>query len=120
MKQVLSEQERLMGIRGEHSSVGDEPHPDQGPDVIVESVTVEGAPDTGTTLSSDVQGAMATAPGEVMERLMDVDDPQSPITARDDAVLSGTGEAGVEEEMATIRVASTPERCEDDEGEASS
>ena len=50
---------------------------------------------------------------------MDVDDPQSPITARDDAVLSGTGEAGVEEEMATLQVTSTPERREDDEGEAS-
>ena len=49
---------------------------------------------------------------------MDVDNPQSPITASDDAVLSGTGEAGVEE-MATLRVASTPERREDDEGEAS-
>ena len=67
MKQVLSEQERLMGIRGEHSSVGDEPHPDQGPDVIVVGVMVEAAQDTGAPLSSDVQGAMATAPGEVME-----------------------------------------------------
>ena len=50
---------------------------------------------------------------------MDVDDLQSPITASDDAVLSGTREAGVEEEMATLWVTSTPQRPEDDEGEAS-
>ena len=67
MEEVLSEQECRMGIRGEHSSVGDEPHPDQGPDVIVEGVTVEAAQDTGTPLSSDIQGAMAAAPDEVME-----------------------------------------------------
>ena len=50
---------------------------------------------------------------------MNVDDPQSPIMDSDDAVLSGTGEAGVEAEMATLRVNSTPERWEDDKGEAS-
>ena len=50
---------------------------------------------------------------------MDMDNPQSPITASDDAVLSGTREAGVEAEMATLRVTSTPERCGDDEEEAS-
>ena len=50
---------------------------------------------------------------------MDVDNPQSPITASDDAVLTSTGESGVEVEMATLQVDSTPERPEDDEGEAS-
>ena len=51
---------------------------------------------------------------------MDVDNPQSPIMASDDAVLSSTGESGVEMEMATLCVTSNPERPEDDEGEASS
>ena len=50
---------------------------------------------------------------------MEVDDPQSPIMASDDAVLSGSREAGVEVEMATLHVTSTPEGPEDDEGEAS-
>ena len=50
---------------------------------------------------------------------MDVDDPQSPITASDDAILTGAGELGVEAEMATLRVDSTPERPEDDGEEAS-
>ena len=31
-------------------------------------------------------------------------DPNSPITASDNAVLSGTGEVGVEAEMATLRL----------------
>ena len=121
VEEVLSKQERLMGNSGEHSSIGDEPHsgPD-GPDAIVGRVIAKVAQDTGVPLSSDAQGAVAAAPGEVMERPMDVDDPQSPITASDDAVLSGTREAGIEEEMATLQVTSTPERCEDDEGEASS
>ena len=51
---------------------------------------------------------------------MDVDDPQSPITASDDAILTSTGESGVKVEMATLRVDSTPERPEDDREEASS
>ena len=67
MEEVLSEQEHLMGIRGEHSSVGDEPQPKHGPDAIVESVTAEAAQDTGTPLSSDTQGAVAAPPEEVME-----------------------------------------------------
>ena len=67
MEELLSEQECLMGIRGEHSLVGDEPHPDQGSDAIVEGVMVEAAQDTGAPLSSNVQGAMAATPGEVAE-----------------------------------------------------
>ena len=51
---------------------------------------------------------------------MDVDDPQSPFMASDDAVLFGTGESEVEAEMATLQVNSTPERPEDDREEASS
>ena len=50
---------------------------------------------------------------------MDVDDPQSPITASDDAVLTSTGEVAVEVELATLRVTSTPERRRDGKGEAS-
>ena len=50
---------------------------------------------------------------------MDVDDPQSPIMASDDTVLSGAGESGVEAEMSTLRVDSTPERPVNDEGETS-
>ena len=114
MEEVLFEQEHLMGIRGEHSLVGDEPHPERGPDTIVESVTEEAAQDTGTPLSSDT-----TPPEQAMEQPMDVDNPQSPITASDDAFLTSTGELGVEAEMATLRVNSTPEKPEDDEGEAS-
>ena len=120
MEEILFEQERLMGIGGEHSSVGDEPHLQHGPDAIVESVTSEAAQDTGAPLPSDAQGAVATPPEEAAEWPMDVDNPQSPITASDDAVLTSTGEVGAEVEMATLRVASTPERPEDDEGEASS
>ena len=51
---------------------------------------------------------------------MDVDGPQSPIMASDDAVLTSTRESEVEAEMATLWVDSTPEKPEDDEGEASS
>ena len=50
---------------------------------------------------------------------MDVDNLQSPITASDDVILSGTGEVGVEVEMATLWVTSIPERHGDSEGEAS-
>ena len=50
---------------------------------------------------------------------MDVDDPQSPITASDDAILTGNGKSGVKAEMATLQVDSTPERPEDD-GEGAS
>ena len=58
---VLFEQELLMGIRGEHSSEGDEPHPEDGLDTIVESVMDEAAQDTGAPPSSDI-----TPPGQVM------------------------------------------------------
>ena len=51
---------------------------------------------------------------------MDVDDPQNPITASDDTVLTGTGESGAEVEMATLQIDSTSERPEDDGEEASS
>ena len=119
LEEVLSQQEHLMGVRGEHSLVGDELHPEQGPDTIVETIMMEAAQDTGTPLSSDVQGAAAVPPEEETEWTMDVDDPQSPITASDDAILSSTRDMGVKGEMATLRVTSIPERCRDNEGEAS-
>ena len=50
---------------------------------------------------------------------MDVDDPQSPIMASDDAILTGARESVVEAEMATLWVDSTPEGPEDDGEEAS-
>ena len=43
--------------------MGDEAHPMQGPDAIVESIMTEAAPDIGTPLSSDAQGAVAVPPG---------------------------------------------------------
>ena len=86
----------------------------------MESVMTEAAQGIGAPLLSDTQGAVALPPAEESARPMDVDDPNSPITASDDAFLSGNGEAGVEEEMAMLRVDSTPERCGDSEGEASS
>ena len=62
---------------------------------------------------------MAAPPGEETEQAMDVDNLKSPITASDDAILSSTGEAGVEVEMATLWVTSTSERHGDGEGEDS-
>ena len=62
MEELLLEQKRLMGIRGEHSLVGDELHPEGGPDAIVESVTEEAAQDAGAPLSSDT-----TPPEQVAE-----------------------------------------------------
>ena len=115
MEELLLDQERLMGIGGEHSSVGDEPHPEGGPDTIVEGVTEEAAEDTCATRSSDT-----TPPEQETERPMEVEDPQSPITASDDAVLTGTGKTRVEAGMATHWVHSTPERPEDNGEEASS
>ena len=104
-----------MGIRWEHSLVGDEPHPEGGPDTIVESVMEEAAHYTGAFLPSDT-----APPGQVTEQPMEVEGTQSHITASDDAILTGTGESGVEVEMATLCVDSSPERPEEDEGEASS
>ena len=62
MEELLLEQEHLMGIRGEHSLVGDEPHPEGGPDTIVESVTEEAAQDTGAPQPSD-----SIPPGQAAE-----------------------------------------------------
>ena len=97
--------------------VGGEPQPEQGPDTIVESVMTEVAQGMGTPLMSDTKEAVAVPPDEESAQAMDVDDPNSPITASDEAVLSSAGEAGVEAEMAMLQVDSTPERREDGEGE---
>ena len=113
VEELLLDQECLMGIRGEHSSVGDEPHPKGGLDTIVEGVTEEAVQDPGTTPPSN------TTPEQEAERPMEVEGSQSPITASDDAVFTGTGEMGVEAGMPTLWVHSTPERPEDD-GEGAS
>ena len=107
MEDALSQQEHLLGVRGEHSLIGGDPHPEQGPDAIVESVMTEAAQVIGAPLLTDTQGAVAVPPEEESVWPMEVDDPNSPITASDDAILSGAGEAGVEE-MAMLRVNSTP------------
>ena len=51
---------------------------------------------------------------------MDTDDPNSPMTTTDDAVLTGAEETGVEVDMATLWVTSTPDRPEDGEEGTSS
>ena len=86
----------------------------------MESVRTETAPNVDAPMMNGIQEAAAVPPEEESAWDMEVDDPSSPITASDDAVLSGTGEMGVEADMAMLRVNSTPERCEDGEGGASS
>ena len=65
---------------------------------------MEAAQVIGGPLLSDTQEAVAVPPEEVSVWPMEVDDPSSPIMASDDAVLTGTGEVGVEEGMAMLQV----------------
>ena len=50
------------GWQGEHSLIGGEPHPEQGPDAIVESVMTEAAQVIGAPLLSNTQGAVVVPP----------------------------------------------------------
>ena len=91
-----------------------------GPDVIVEKEMVEDMTEGDAPSVSTMQESAATPPGQEAAQAMDTDPPpNSPVSPNEDDILSGATVAGVEAEMATLTVASTPERQEGDHEDAS-
>ena len=118
MEKTLSHQEHLLGLGGSPSSI--ESPPGTGDNVVVEDEMIKVRTDDGAPSVSAMQESAAAPPSEESAQAMDTDlPPTSPVSPNKDDILSGASEAGVKAGMATLRVASTPERQEGDDKDAS-
>ena len=118
VEDCLSHKECLLGLGGSPSFI--KPPIGTGDDIIVEDEMIETVTDDGAPSGSATQESAATSPGEESAQAMDMElPPTSPVSPNKDDILSGATEVGVEAEMATLRVASTPEGQEGDDEDAS-
>ena len=121
MEDSLSHQECLLVYGGSPSLSGDNHRPKAGADVIIKSEMIVTELEGGAPSVSVTQESAAAPPVKGPAPDMEVDPPiPSPITPKEDDLLSGATEAGVEGRMATLRVSTTPEGQEGNDAGASS
>ena len=120
----MSHQQYLLGQAGSHSRevLGSDDHRSHsGSDVIVKEETIITPPASDTPSASITLKPTSTPLGEESAQAMDMDQPpDSPVSPKQDDLLSGANEVGVEVEMATLGVCSTPDRKDDGKRDASS
>ena len=102
----MSHQQHLLGHVGSHSGEvlgGDDQGPNSGSDVVIEEVMITTQSAGDTPSASITHKSAATPPGEKLAQVMDVDKPPgSPISPKEDDLLTGATEVGVEMKMATL------------------
>ena len=108
LESQISQQELLLGHRRSGDAAMVPPH-GTDLDVIVESETVK-IVEGGDTQSEGTTQESTTGPPEgEQEQPMETNPLDSPVSPNEDDLLTGTAAAGVEMELASLRVTSSPE-----------
>ena len=116
----IEQLESLLGQGGGDTEMAS--HFGEGPDVILEEETVKMLGEGGTQAEGTAQQSTAGPPdGEQAQEPMETNAPPSPVSPHEDDLLTGAGAAtaaaavGVETELASLRVTSSPEGEQDNQ-----
>ena len=114
----MSEQELLLGYRRSGDALMAPPS-QMDLDVIMESKTVETVEEGGALSDSTTQEPTTHPPEGEQEQPMETNPPASPVSPNEDELLTGATAAGVEAELPSLQVTSSPEGQKGNKGASS-